>query len=116
CRSRPHRATQAGPPHADPRVQRPYTAGTQRLTAAPRTTMAIRLRAKPVRHIRCIVTSPEPKAIAFGGVPTGIMKAQLEPSAHATISNAGSSPSPAAIAASNGIIVAACAVLDVSSD
>ena len=40
--------------------------------------MASRLSSKPVRHIRCIVTRPEPKAIAFGGVPTGIMKAQID--------------------------------------
>ena len=41
------------------------------------TTTPNRLRAKPALIIDCIFICPVPNTMAFGGVATGIMKAQL---------------------------------------
>ena len=58
---------------------------------------------------------PVPNTIAFGGVPTGIMKANDVPIVAAMRSPSGSSDRDEAAADTNGIIVAASAVLDVTS-
>ena len=59
--------------------------------------------------------SPEPKTIAFGGVATGIMKAQLAASVAGTIRSSGSTLIAAAVAPRIGRKVAVVAVLLVTS-
>ena len=73
------------------------------------------LRPNPLLTICGIVTYPEPKTIAFGGVATGNMKAQDAAIAAGTISKSGFCPKPIAIAESIGITIAEVAVLEVSS-
>ena len=69
----------------------------------------------PARHICDTEMRPEPKTIAFGGVATGNMKAQLAAIAAGTISIIGSTFKLGARAAKMGIKVAVVAVLLVSS-
>ena len=58
---------------------------------------------------------PEPKTIAFGGVATGNMNAQLAASVTGTVSMIGSNPASSAIAPTTGRNVLVVAVLLVSS-
>ncbi len=62
-----------------------------------------------------MVSIPEPKTIAFGGVATGSMNAQLAASVTGTVSMIGSKPASSAIAPTTGRNVAVVAVLLVSS-
>ena len=73
------------------------------------------LNQNPALAICGSVTSPLPYTIAFGGVATGSMNAQLAPIAAGTTSNSGSTPSAIATAASIGKNAAAVAVLLVTS-
>jgi len=59
--------------------------------------------------------SPEPKTIAFGGVATGSIKAQLAAKATAAVTNNGSKFDWMAIAATTGRKVAVVAILEVNS-
>lgn len=58
---------------------------------------------------------PEPKIIAFGGVPTGNMYAQLAAIAAGAISSNGCTPTATDNVAKIGKIIVAVAVLDVTS-
>src|SRR5512144_624285 len=78
--------------------------------------MPLTLSQKPALIICGIRTSPVPNTIAFGGVPTGIMNAQLAAIVAGSSSSGGGTPSAGASAARIGSIVATCAVFDVSSD
>ena len=61
-------------------------------------------------------TSPVPKTIALGGVPTGIMNAQLAATVAGTSRALAGMPRTGARAARIGSMVATCAVFDVSPD
>lgn len=69
----------------------------------------------PLRAIMGIVTYPELKTIAFGGVATGSMKAQEAAIAAGAIIIKGFSPIPEATPAKMGNIIAVVAVLLVNS-
>ena len=69
----------------------------------------------PARTIFGIVSIPEPKTIAFGGVATGSMKAQLAAKVTGTASTIGSKPDSMAMAPTTGRNVAVVAMLLVSS-
>src|SRR5699024_12026365 len=73
------------------------------------------LSANPVFAISCILILLVPNTIAFGGVPTGSMNAQLAAIAAGTISVSGWTSSAIARPASTGMIIVAVAVLDVIS-
>ena len=70
---------------------------------------------RPARAICGTVTAPDPKTIAFGGVATGIMKAQLAARATGTISMNGVTAIAMAKDAASGRKTAAVAVLLVIS-
>lgn len=70
---------------------------------------------KPVRTISLIFNLPDAKIIAFGGVPTGSMKAQFAAIAAGTINAYGWTFSANASEASTGRIIVAVAVFDVIS-
>ena len=69
----------------------------------------------PARTISGMVKTPEEKTMAFGGVATGNMKAQLAANVTGTQRISGSIPDCAAIAAMTGKNVAVVAKLLVSS-
>ena len=69
----------------------------------------------PAFAIFGIVSIPEPKTIAFGGVATGNMNAQLAASVTGTRSTTGSYPASIAIAPTTGMNVAVVPILLVSS-
>ena len=52
----------------------------------------IRLSINPKRIMSLMRRKPDPKTIAFGGVPTGIMKAKLAPSVNAIAKGTNGSP------------------------
>ncbi len=76
----------------------------------------IRFNTKPIRTISPIRTLPVPKAIAFGGVPTGSMKDRLFERVAGNINIAGFMPPALAAAARIGIKTFDVAVLLVTSD
>ena len=69
----------------------------------------------PARAICGMVTWPEPKTMALGGVAGGSMNAQLAANAAGMQSRSGFSPMAMAATASSGNRVAVVAVLDVTS-
>src|SRR5699024_10079651 len=69
----------------------------------------------PTDAIFLILIFPVPKTIAFGGVPTGSMYAQLAAIAAGTISNSGCTFTATENVASIGKIIVAVAVLEVIS-
>ncbi len=77
--------------------------------------IAIRLSQNPARLICGIDTCPEPNTMAFGGVATGSIKAQLAAIPAGTMIRSGSISSPTATAYSTGTSVAVVAVLLVNS-
>ena len=82
---------------------------------AVNTTIATIFIKKPARIMSEMVRTPDEKTIAFGGVATGSIKAQLAASVTGTQSTSGSIPDEAAIAAITGSNVAVVARLLVSS-
>ncbi len=77
--------------------------------------MPMTFSAKPARAILGICSMPEPNTIAFGGVATGSMKAQLAASVTGTVMTIGSKPDSMAMAPTTGRKVAVVAILLVSS-
>ena len=73
------------------------------------TTMARMFMKRPPRHINGTVSRPEPKRIAFGGVATGIMNAQLAAMVAGITSSTGAIPRGTESAASMGTNVAVVA-------
>ena len=69
----------------------------------------------PALTMSAILIWPDAYAIVFGGVATGIIKAQLAPSVAGIINRSGSCPRPRAVAPNIGINVDAVAVLEVNS-
>ena len=66
---------------------------------------------RPARAILGIVSMPDPKTMAFGGVATGSMNAQLAANVTGTVRTIGSKPDSIAIAPTTGRKVAVVAVL-----
>ena len=75
----------------------------------------IKFNPKPTFAICGIVTHPDPKTIAFGGVATGSMKAQDAEIVAGIISRRGLIPIANAVAAKIGIKIVDVAVFDVTS-
>ena len=73
------------------------------------------LRTKPAFIIVAIVNLPDPQTIAFGGVATGNIKAQLAARQTGTVSDTGSTPMPIATAPKTGKNVEVVATLEVTS-
>src|SRR5690625_4017440 len=77
--------------------------------------MAIKISQNQFFNISRMVIFPVPKIMAFGGVPTGSMKAQFAATAHGTMSAYGWIFSAIASDATTGNIIVPVAVLDVIS-
>lgn len=77
--------------------------------------MPMRLSHIPAFTISGIVNRPEPKTMAFGGVATGIMKAQLEARVQAILNMYGLRPRPGERAVRMGSKDAVVATLEVNS-
>ena len=73
------------------------------------------LRAKPAFIISGILIFPDPKTIAFGGVATGNIKAQLAAKTTGIVSATGATPRATATAPTTGRNVEVVATLEVSS-
>ena len=65
-------------------------AGTKKTATIETKTIPIRFKRKPALAICGTFINPEPKTIAFGGVATGNIKAQLAAIATAAVTNKGS--------------------------
>ena len=85
------------------------------MTQAVTARMHIKFIQIPALTICPTLRSPLPKTIAFGGVATGNMNAQLADTAAAVASKTGEKPTPSATAAKIGTIAAVVAVLLVNS-
>ena len=93
----------------------PHRGGSRKIAAATISTRAAILTQNPPRTISLIVTLPVPNMIAFGGVPTGSMNAQLAAMAQGTMRRYGWISSAIAKAAMTGRIIVAVAAFEVIS-